>query len=238
MSPPNQFWQLLLPERDQNANLVSADGRDNLSVQGSISGDLLWYPVEGDNQIRQAPDAMVVFGRPKGDRGSYQQWSEGGIAPQVVFEILSPGNRAGEMARKFDFYERYGVEEYYVYDPDRLDFVGWLLDGTDNLRPIEDVNGWVSPHLQIRFTLEEGQDLQIFYPDGEPFLSFMQLAERREAERVARTAAERERDQAERARDTAEREREVAERERDEALVWAERMAERLRDLGLDPDAV
>ena len=37
-----------------------------------IAGDLLWYPVEGDNKIRQAPDAMVVFGRPKGDRGSYR----------------------------------------------------------------------------------------------------------------------------------------------------------------------
>ncbi len=38
-----------------------------------VAGDLLWYPVEGDNKTRQAPDAMVVFGRPKGKRGSYQQ---------------------------------------------------------------------------------------------------------------------------------------------------------------------
>ena len=39
-----------------------------------VAGDLLWYPVEGNNKLRQAPDAMVVFGRPKGDRGSYRQW--------------------------------------------------------------------------------------------------------------------------------------------------------------------
>src|ERR687886_1873665 len=58
-----------------------------------VAGDLLWYPVEGDNKLRQAPDAMVVFGRPKGDRGSYKQWEEENIPPQVVFEILSPGNR-------------------------------------------------------------------------------------------------------------------------------------------------
>lgn len=38
-----------------------------------VAGDLLWYPVEGDNKKNQAPDAMVVFGRPKGDRGSYKQ---------------------------------------------------------------------------------------------------------------------------------------------------------------------
>src|SRR5207249_9185989 len=81
-----------------------------------VAGDLLWYPVEGDPTIRTAPDAMVVFGRPKGDRGSYQQWREAGIAPQVVFEVLSPGNRPAEITRKLGFYERYGVEECYLYD--------------------------------------------------------------------------------------------------------------------------
>lgn len=38
-----------------------------------VAGDLLWYPVEGRPDIRRAPDAMVVFGRPRGDRGSYRQ---------------------------------------------------------------------------------------------------------------------------------------------------------------------
>jgi Uma2 family endonuclease len=57
-----------------------------------VAGDLLWYPVEGQPPIRVAPDALVAFGRPKGRRGSYQQWRGDNIAPQVVFEILSPGN--------------------------------------------------------------------------------------------------------------------------------------------------
>ncbi len=74
-----------------------------------VAGDLLWYPVEGNNTIRQAPDVMVVLGRSKGDRGSYQQWREEGFTPQVVFEILSPGNRLAEMHRKLRFYEQYGV---------------------------------------------------------------------------------------------------------------------------------
>ena len=47
-----------------------------------VAGDLLWYPVEGKPKIRTAPDAMVAFGRPKGRRGSYKQWEEGGIAPR------------------------------------------------------------------------------------------------------------------------------------------------------------
>src|ERR1043165_5289956 len=77
-----------------------------------VAGDLFWYPVEGAPHIRRAPDAMVVVGRPKGDRGAYLQWVEDGIAPQVVFEILSPGNTLAELARKFEFYDQYGVEEY------------------------------------------------------------------------------------------------------------------------------
>jgi hypothetical protein len=51
-----------------------------------VAGDLLWYPVECDNTIRTAPDVMVIFDRPKGDRGSYQQWEENNIPPQVVID--------------------------------------------------------------------------------------------------------------------------------------------------------
>src|SRR5581483_7925797 len=76
-----------------------------------VAGDNLWYPVQGRTDICQAPDVYVAFGRPKGHRGSYKQWEEGNIPPQVVFEVLSPSNRYSEMQRKFWFYERYGVEE-------------------------------------------------------------------------------------------------------------------------------
>src|SRR5437588_1145604 len=56
-----------------------------------VAGDLLWYPVEGNNTLRIAPDVMAAFGRPKGYRGSYRQWEARGVAPQVFFEVLSPG---------------------------------------------------------------------------------------------------------------------------------------------------
>src|SRR3954449_2772208 len=117
-----------------------------------VAGDLLWYPVEGDPTIRTAPDALVAFGRPKGYRGSYQQWREGGFAPQVVFEVLSPGNRFGEMFRKLKFYERYGIEEYYLCDPDRKDLTGWRRQAAE-LQEIPEMNGWVSPRLGVRFEL-------------------------------------------------------------------------------------
>ena len=70
-----------------------------------VAADLFWYPVEGNPNIRLAPDIMVVFGRPRGHRPSYMQWKEGNIPPQVVFEILSPSNRPTEMMNKLDFYD-------------------------------------------------------------------------------------------------------------------------------------
>jgi Uma2 family endonuclease len=59
----------------------------------------------------------VAFGRPKGDRGSYRVWQEGGVFPQVVFEVWSPNNRYTEMLSKFAFYEAQGAEEYYILYP-------------------------------------------------------------------------------------------------------------------------
>ncbi len=180
-----------------------------------VAGDLLWYPVEGNNKLRAAPDVMVVFGRPPGDRGSYMQWREEGLAPQVVFEVLSPGHTVAEMTRKFRFYERYGVEEYYVYDPDRGSLDGWVRRG-EYLEDVLDMEGWVSPRLRVRFSLD-GTDLILYRPDGRRFETFVELEQRAEAERLR-----------------AEAERQRADREQQRA----ERLAERLRALGVDPDAL
>ncbi|MEW6498420.1 MAG: Uma2 family endonuclease, partial [Cyanobacteriota bacterium] len=125
-----------------------------------LAGDLLWYPVKGRNTIVNAPDVMVVFGRPQGDRDSYKQWEEEGIAPQVVFEIRSPSNSQIEMDKKLLFYDRYGVEEYYIYNPDKNVLNGWLRT-EEGLDAIEQMNGWVSPRLGIRFDLSE-EELQIY----------------------------------------------------------------------------
>lgn len=138
-----------------------------------VAGDLLWYPVEGNNKIRVGPDVMVALGRPKGDRGSYMQWREDNLAPQVVFEILSPGNTRREMAKKRLFYNNYGVEEYYIYNPDNLELEGWMRSPDGGLDAIEEMVGWISPLLGIRF--EMGEELQLFRPDGKNFSSWSEL---------------------------------------------------------------
>ena len=203
-------WIVIIKE---NLELLFADNPNIF-----VADDLLWYPVEGDNKIRQAPDIMIVFGRPKGDRGSYRQWLENNVTPQVVFEILSPGNRLLEMAKKFKFYEHHGVEEYYIYDPDKIDLQGWLRNNGE-LTVIEEMNGWVSPRLGIKFELTT-ETLEIFRPDGDKFLTFVELGKLRETE-------------TKRADDEQKRADELQEQLQQEQ-EQRKRLEDKLRELGID----
>jgi len=85
-----QFRWILVIE--QNLDWLFSD-----DSQVFVVGDLFGYPIEGNNKVVTAPDVMVVLSRPRGDRRSYKQWEENDIHPQVVFEILSPGNTSKEM---------------------------------------------------------------------------------------------------------------------------------------------
>jgi Uma2 family endonuclease len=169
-----QFRWILVIE--QNIDWLFADDPNVF-----VAGDLLWYPVEGNNTLSTAPDTMVAFGRPKGYRGSYQQWKEDHIPPQVVFEILSPSNTSREMSRKLLFYNTYGVEEYYVYDPYNPQISGWCRSEEGLLDEIESMLGWVSPRLGVRF--EVGEELQLYRPDEVPFFSFAEINQMLEQER-------------------------------------------------------
>lgn len=152
-----------------------------------VAGDNLWYPVEGHPEIRTAPDVYVVFGRPKGDRGSYKQWEEEGVPLTVVFEILSPGNTRQEMDEKLQFYDEHGVEEYYKYDPDRDKLTAYQR-GRATLRKLRVGENFVSPRLSIRFDLN-GPELVVYHPDGKRFLTFEGLEADREQQRKGRLAA-------------------------------------------------
>ncbi|MGP1383848.1 MAG: Uma2 family endonuclease [Thainema sp.] len=182
-----------------------------------VAGDLLWYPiqVEAPPVPAQAPDVMVVLGRPDGDRGSYKQWEENNIAPQVVFEILSPSNSAREMVKKQAFYREYGVLEMFFYDPESHDFFGLVRSATDeDFVSIAPINfPWTSPTLGIRFELFD-DGLAIFHPNGERFKDPDEIFEALNKAQQERTQAQQERDQ--------------AQQERDRAFA-------KLRELGIDP---
>ncbi|MBW4553642.1 MAG: Uma2 family endonuclease [Aphanocapsa sp. GSE-SYN-MK-11-07L] len=205
-------WIVLLKE---NLEILFAD-----QPLVFVAGDLLWYPELSTLVPGVAPDAMVVFGRPKGRRGSYRQWQEENIPPQVVFEIISPSNTAAEMTRKLEFYQRYGVEEYYLYDPDRNRLQGWLCQESE-LTKIADLQGWISPRLGIRFQPQE-PELAVYFPDGRRFLTTVELSN--QADQAEQRAAE--------AEQRAQQEQQRAEQEKQRA----DRLADYLRSQGINPN--
>ncbi len=178
-----------------------------------VAGDLLWYPqqVTVPPAPAQAPDALVVFGRPAGERRSYKQWEEENIPPQVVFEILSESNTARDMLNRQQFYRQYGVLEMFFYDPESHDFWGLVrTHQAQEFEPITPLNfPWISPLLGVRFEMF-ADGLAVFHPNGEPFQDPETLFEER---------------------DLAQQERDLAQRERDRAFA-------KLRELGIDPSTL
>ncbi|MEB3163674.1 MAG: Uma2 family endonuclease, partial [Prochlorothrix sp.] len=140
------------------------------------------------------------------------------IAPQVVFEILSPSNTAREMLLKQQFYEQYGVLELFFYDPASNDFWGLIRSKAEEpFQPLVALQlPWTSPLLGIRFERGESE-LEIFYPNGEKFKDPAEFAD--------------ERDQIAQERDQLAQERDQLAQERQRAFA-------KLRELGIDPNTL
>ena len=209
-----------------------------------VAADLLWYPVQltqaeilaDKKPKKQAPDVMVVFGRPKGDRGSYMQWKEDNIAPQVAFEILSPGNKKKDMDTKFKFYQEHGIEEYYLYNPKKNRLQGWLRKG-NKLEEISQMENWRSPLLGVKFSTREG-DLVLFHPDGERFVEFVEAIEQRDRALAEKDRERLEKEQEKQRADNAENERDRERQQKEQIQSELQKLQEKLQKLNIDLDSL
>ncbi|OJW08808.1 MAG: hypothetical protein BGO49_08290 [Planctomycetales bacterium 71-10] len=206
-----------------------------------VACDLLWYWDPDDPRKCAAPDVFVALGRPKALRRSYKEWLEG-RPPQVVFEIHSYHNRASEKRRKLALYDARGVEEYYYY-PKTGRFDGWLR-GPGGLAPIPNADGWTSPNLGVTFEAPPKEHaLVVRTPSGEAFQHVQDIIKDRKAARRVAKIERRRRKEEQRRREESDRRaleerlrREQAERLAREERERADRLAARLRELGVDPD--
>lgn len=82
-----------------------------------VSGNIMFYYVEGDPTEVISPDVLVCFGIPKGDRRSYKVWEENGVVPSVVIELSSRSTWSKNFGDKYFLYEQLGVKEYYIFNP-------------------------------------------------------------------------------------------------------------------------
>ena len=94
--------------------------------------------------------------------------------------------------------------------------------------PIVNMEGWVSPSLNIRFNKGD-PELEIHYPDGRRFLSTLELNQ-------LVVEAGQQLDLVTQERDLATQERDLATQERDLVTQERDRLLEQLRAMGINPD--
>ncbi len=56
-------------------------------------------------------------------------------APDIVVEILSPGNNKKELHNKYEVYEEAGVKEYWIIHPSEQTFFRYILDAQGRFQP-------------------------------------------------------------------------------------------------------
>jgi Uma2 family endonuclease len=167
-----------------------------------VGGGRPIFPDAAEPEASQTPNVYVAFDRANGRRTRSKVWEEGGIFPQVVFEVQPPKRQGSDVRNKRRFYCRYGVEEYYVFHLGWSGLTIWVRDrehfvGID----VDEPNGFISPRLGLHFRLTEEAEVITSLPDGRPLLTVPEL-------------------------------RALIEQSR------ADRLAAKLRELGLDPDTV
>ena len=74
------------------------------------------YYTQGEPGDSVAPDVFVAFGVKNEDRLWYKVWEQR-KAPDFVVEVASDSSALADLRGKKDLYQRLGVREYCVYDP-------------------------------------------------------------------------------------------------------------------------
>lgn len=177
-----------------------------------VSGNLLLYYEQGNPKAVIAPDVFVIFGVENKKRVSYKVWEENHKIPDFILEITSKRTVSEDQGIKKGLYAYLGVKEYFQYDP-TSDYLQPPLQGLHlvegNYFPI--ATGETKTSLAI-FSETLGLELRT-YADGA--MRFYDPA----TSEILRTPQELE-------------EARLAEQQK------AEKMAARLRELGIDPDEI
>jgi len=121
-------------------------GKSSKMYLGPLPVRLFYKEDESDDTVVQ-PDIMVICDKkkigPEGCRG----------APDLVIEILSPLNSAIEMDRKLKLYQKAGVREYWVVDPEDNGLTVYLFEkdllGMKIYKSTDTVTVTILPELNI-----------------------------------------------------------------------------------------
>ncbi|HVY48903.1 MAG TPA: Uma2 family endonuclease [Minicystis sp.] len=188
-----------------------------------LSSELpVYYP--GERVV--APDVIAVLDVEPGPRMKWVVAVEGkGL--DFALEVLVAGGRAKDLEHNVSFYARLGIPEYFVYDALRTRIVGYrLAPGRKDYQPIVPQEGrWESTVLGLDLAIDGGRVR--FFHGSAPLPEAEELIVKLGA--MVDDVVKRE--------EALARELEAETRRADDANARAERLAARLRALGIDPDA-
>ena len=191
---------------------------------GYVGGNMFVY--SSLEQIRRqdfkGPDVFVVLDVPAGQRKSWVVWEEA-KTPDVIIELLSPSTAEYDKGAKKQIYQsRLKAGEYYWYDPfDPRDLAGFIMQGEHYVPLQADARGDLhSQVLGLSLTRWQG-----VYRGAEAIWLRWKDADGRLLPTGEELAA------------SAEWRAGEAERRADQEHQRAERLAARLRALGIDPEA-
>jgi Uma2 family endonuclease len=176
---------------------------------GTVLSDQFLYYAQGYPRMRVAPDVMLIFNVTGGGRDNYKIWEEGEV-PSVIFEVTSKGTQKEDQDFKRILYEQLGVQEYWQFDPKGE----WIPEQLKGYRLHGEKYRLIttdrSAVLKLRLQVE-GEYLAFYREDnGQKLLTADELLETNDQLTEAKLAAEAETD----------------------------RLREKLRSLGIDPDAL
>ena len=195
--------------------------REDYFCAGNLT--IYYSPNQKKSEDFRGPDFFVVLGTTNDEtRKSWVVWQEEGKYPNVIVEILSDSTAKTDREEKKKLYQdTFRTPDYFWFDPVTLEFKGFaLIKGKyEEIKPNE--QGWLySSQLDLYLGIYEGK-LRYFTVEGElvptPDESAIQ----------AENLAIQERQKAINAENLAIQERQKA-----------ERLAEKLRELGINPDEI
>ena len=123
MSAPNRVHQKISSKLHIKIGVFLSDDCDIYSAPFDVRLPLPSHRVKKDRiDTVVQPDLCVICDKSK----LVKQGCVG--APELVVEILSPGNSKREMKEKFDIYEEAGVLEYWIVEPANKFVFVYILD--------------------------------------------------------------------------------------------------------------
>lgn len=188
------------------------------------AGNLTIYysPHQRKSSDFRGPDFFVVLGTERKPRKSWVVWEEDGKYPNVIVELLSNSTATTDKGLKKQIYQDiFRTPEYFWFNPNNLEFAGFVLVGGSYQSLEPNPQGWLwSQQLNLYLGVYQ-EELRFFTPEG-------QLVPTPEE------VAEQEMQRAEQQMQRAEQEMQRAEQEKQKS----DRLAAKLRELGIDPDTV